>query len=211
MKNLGYLTDDEISSLRTELGDLTWDGDKEAYSTAVSNLLVQKTATEIGDSNNTTENYSEMSKLAWRYAMIYGWASTSDEGAECLKNLDAVITSGTASSSEVVNAVSNAFTTANSSTSFGEYMSENAETDSLGLTHIMGTVSDWSANADMTTSGLYSSDSITDTVNSYTAAVNVVSGLTAEEQQQWNTLIANSEGVIIFITSTGEIICTLSE
>ena len=215
MAGLDYLTEDEVASLREELGDLTWEGDKEAYSTAVSNLLVKKTATEIGNPDKTVDDYSAMSELAWQYAMIYGWASNSTDGADILKGMNTTITSGTASSQEVVKAVSDAFTQANQSASFAEYM--NPETgsfanDTMGLTHIMGTVGDWSADADMTTSGLYSSNSIVDAVNSYTAAVDVVKGLSPEEQQQWDTLIANTEkGIIVFVTSTGEIICTLSE
>ena len=215
MAGLDYLTEDEVASLREELGDLTWEGDKEAYSTAVSNLLVKKTATEIGNPDKTVDDYSAMSELAWQYAMIYGWASNSTDGADILKGMNTTITSGTASSQEVVKAVSDAFTQANQSASFAEYM--NPETgsfanDTMGLTHIMGTVGDWSADADMTTSGLYSSNSIVDAVNSYTAAVDVVKGLSPEEQQQWDTLIADTEkGIIVFVTSTGEIICTLSE
>ena len=210
------MTESEVNSMRAELDSmgLKWveGGDNTAYSTAVSNLLVKKTATEMGTSD--MDAWSGMSELTWKYAMLYGWAAQSKDGAKCLEDLNAVLTNKNSNSNDVVNAVSNAFTTAGENPDFNAYLDvENGDriADTQGLVCIMGTVSDWSADADMTTPGLFSSDSIADVVDNYSAAVNVVSGLTQEEQQEWDALIQNCEGIVLFVTKTGQVISTMPE
>ena len=207
----GFMTEAEITSLRGQLEDIgvSWDDDKEAYATAVSNLLIQNTSVEIGDINNYG-SYSGLSNLAWQYAMLYGWASSKEEGSATLDSLNAVLTAEGTNSQEVVNAVNTAFESAQDDPSFGAYMMDgDFEIDTVALASIMGTVSDWSASADMTTSGLYSSDSIADAVNNYAVAVDVVNGLTDEQLARWETLMQSCDGIIVFLTPNGETHCTI--
>jgi len=81
--------------------------------------------------------------------------------------------------------------------------------DGAALQVIMGTVSDWSADADMTTAGLYSSDSIADAVNNYMAAVDAMDSMGENAPELVNAL--NKAGcIVVFIASNGKTGCNIS-
>ena len=213
MDNLGLLPTD----MREKLSDLgvSWNSeagaDNTAYTTAVSNLLVQNVATEIGNNQYTGadgETPSGMAELAMSYALIYGWASTDAEGAAILAELNAAVTDENANSASVVNAVEEAMTAAAEKSGFETYMAENGQysNDLSALAPIMSTVSKWSDSADMTTSGLYSADSITDAVNNYITAVGAMSGL--ENASELGEVL--EDGVVVFISASGTVGCNIS-
>lgn len=209
------MSEDEYEVMRAQLDTLgvSWsseaDADNTAYTTAVSNLLVQKVSSEIGDNQygaDYDEKASQMSTLAINYALIYGWASADAEGAEILANLNAAVTDPNASSTDVVDAVDSAFAQAGERSSFMTYLdTQNGQglDDISALSSIMGTVSRWSDGADMTTAGLYSSVSITDAVNNYITAVGTMSGIGDIDASALETALRN--GVVVFVSSDGTI------
>lgn len=198
----------EAEAIRDQLDDLdvNWDKDKEAYTTAVANLLVKKTADEIGNYDGTNA-LSGMSSLATNYALLYGWGISTEEGRVVLDALNATLTDPDTDSDEVLEAVDDAMTTAGGSTSFTEYMAASEETDGNALITIMGTVSDWTDDADMTASGLYSSASISAAVNGYVGAVSTVSGLNDEQKVIWNEW--DGEGTVVYVDAAGVAYCPI--
>ena len=216
MKGL-VMNEDEYNAMRTQLDALgvSWvDGaENTAYTTAVSNLLVQNVSKEIYDNKYTgaeSETPSGLAELAMSYALIYGWASVDAEGAEILADMNAKVTDPNASSSDVVSAVFGAMTAAGGKSGFMTYMAENGQysNDLSALAPIMGTVADWTKDADMTTSGLYSSGSITDAVNNYIAAVSAMDGMTDDEVAALETVL--DDGVVVFASSSGKVGCNIS-
>lgn len=217
MKGINIMTEDEYTVMRNQLDGLglTWSSeegaDNTAYTTAVSNLLVQKVATEIGgDTFVEDENPSSLAELAVAYAQIYAWASTGDaEGVAALEKINGAIADKDASSTSVVNAVDEAMQTAQAAgSSFSTYNNSQGMNDLYGLSAIMGTVSGWSDGKDMTTSGLYSSDSITDAVNNYITAVGTMSGMDDTEASALAAALGN--GVVVFVSTDGTVGCNIS-
>lgn len=217
MKTYGFLTPDEYDTMKNTLNNnlgVSWeDEDNTEYKSAVSNLLVQKVATEIGGDTFVEDNEpSSLGELAVAYAQIYAWASTGDaKGVAVLQKVNDAIEADDANSRSVANAVGEAMTTATAEgSSFYTYYNNNNQgmVDLHGLSSIMGTVSKWSDGADMTTSGLYSSDSITDAVNNYVAAVSVMDGMTADEVAALETVL--DDGVVVFASSSGKVGCNIS-
>lgn len=209
MKNIQIMSDAEYSAMRKQLDDLkvSWNSeagaDNAAYTTAVSNLLIQNVSTEIGGYTYTgSDNVSGLGELAAAYAQIYAWGSTGDaQGAVVLENLNNAIKAKDASSTSVVKAVNDAMSAANAENStFSAYLKENEIGDLTALSAIMGTVSKWSDGADMTTAGLYSSDSITDAVNNYISAVGTMSGMGENADALATALGA---GVVVFVSANG--------
>ena len=210
MKEIGVMTDEEYTAMREQLKKLNveWEngGDNKAYSTAVSNLLVQNVATEIGSHTFVEEdNPSMLGELAVSYAQIYAWASTGDtEGVAVLEKLNSAIVDENASSRSVVNAVGEAMQTAQAEgSSFSTYLKKHSMDDLYGLSSIMSTVGKWSNGADMTAPGLYSSDSIADAVNPYITAVSTMSGMTEAESSAMAAAV--EKGIVVFVTIDGAV------
>jgi len=210
MKGL-VMSDAEIAALRTQLNDLgvSWEKDKNAYTTAVSNLLVNNVATEISGLNDGGTP-SQMAQLALTYATLYGWASTSEDGAEVLEELNNTLKAEETDSSDVVAAINAASTKAGNSDTYKAYIGVDGQAnhDALALPAIMGTVSNWGDSADMTISGLYSSDSITNAVNNYFAAVDTILAMGADTT--FADALNGADGVVVFITSDGKTGCNIS-
>jgi len=204
-----FMSSDEISAMRNQLDDLdvSWDKDKEAYTTAVSNLLVQNAATEISNLQ-PGGTMSAVSQMAANYALIYGWGSSTEEGAAVLAELNATLTNPNTNSGQAVEAVRSAYD--QFMVNGGTYLEGGQGTaDGAALQVIMGTVSDWSADADMTTAGLYSSDSIADAVNNYMAAVDAMDSMGENAPELVNAL--NKAGcIVVFIASNGKTGCNIS-
>lgn len=214
MKKIQIMSEADYTAMREQLKALnvSWNSaagaDNTAYTTAVSNLLVQQVSSEIGTKQYTTENYengSGLAQLAINYSLIYGWASTDAEGAEILANLNAAITSDNADAKSVQDAVLNAVAAAGEKKSFGTYIDNDGQSsnDLSALGSIMGTVSGWSDGADMTASGLYSSDSITDAVNNYLSAVGTMAGMNEADAGALATALGT--GVVVFVSANGTV------
>lgn len=209
VEQLGVLSDAQIASLRSELGDLAWDpsagADNTTYSNTVSNLLVKCVADEYSevdmDDPDAGENMSGLADMAMQYAQVYAWASTdtTGQGAEVLKSMDTAISDPDADSGELVGIVLDAYEKIDQ-----DYHRNYGENDTFAFFSIMDSLSDLSEGFDdMSTAGLYSSESITDLVNNYTNAVSAIAGLTNEQLKMLGTL---PDGCIVaFLTEDGKI------
>lgn len=201
---------DDVKYIQDNLGDLKWDdeGDNSEYTTAIANLMVQRAAGGVSEGNVN----SGITNLALSYATLYAWGTSTPEGAAVLADLNNDIATAT-DSSVVIKAVDDAYTAAgNAGTSFNTYVQDTDgqySNDILALQSIMGTVSDWGTDADITDSNLYTSDSITEAVNNYIAAVEAISGM-GENAAEFADILKTTEGIVVFIASNGKVGCNIS-
>ena len=202
----GYASD--VAYIQENLGDLEWvdGGDNSEYTTAIANLMVQRAAGGVSEGN---EN-SGITNLALSYAQLYAWGTSTSEGAGVLEELNTAISTAT-DSGIVLGAVDEAYTKAANDDSFIAYIGNEKQltNDSLALQAIMGTVSDWGEDADITDSNLYTSDSITEAVNNYIAAVDAISAM-GENAGEFADILQNAEGIVVFIASNGKVGCNIS-
>ena len=207
--DLNLLTDDQLSDIETDLADMevAWvqGGDNTAYSNALSNLLVKYVADEYKttDFDEYCENgtSSGLSNMALNYALVYAWASSSEDGQEVLDEMNAAMADPDTGSEELIQAFMDGMDKAMADENYGN---NGGETDYKAIYSIMGTVSDISKDFDMSTEGLYSSDSISELVNNYTSAVVAVSSLTKEQREALAKREAGS--IVIFITENGAVV-----
>ena len=200
--DLRVLSDEQLAGIRTDLGDLDWtnEDDKVAYSNKLSNLMVKYVADEYKNMN--VEDYIEESPdglagMAMNYALVYAWASSSENGKAVLDDMNAAMQDGSIDSEALINTFMDGVEKAQQDQNYEEMYA----TDYMALYSIMGTVSDISKNFDMNQAGLYSSDSISNKVNNYTNAVSAVNGLTTEQRNVLNNLENGS--VVVFVTANG--------
>ncbi len=205
---LGVLSDEQVDEVRAEMNSLglSWDSsagaDNSAYSTALSNVLVKHTATEVGnidlEADENLENSSGLASIAINYSIIY--AAAANGSAECkkfLSDFETLVADENTTAQDVLSAFENAPELDD------EYLDGAYNNDVESVITLMGSVGEISKDFSMTTEGLYSSEEIAGKVNDYTSAVSVVSGLTPDQLAVLKQLSGGE--VVIFITSTGSI------
>lgn len=213
MKTLNVFTDSEAAAIQSELASMgvSWnDEDNSTYRTALANLLVKKVSSDLANFQSG-EDLSSLALLTTEYAAIYAWGTSTTDGKAALENLNAELTKDTANTESVINAINDAFTSAAQSETFSAYVAEDGKyntVDAYALIELMGVVDQWSSGKDMTTPGLYSSDSISDMVKNYTSSVSTAANLTDAQKavlQAWD-----GTGVLILIDATGATLCSVS-
>ena len=212
MKDFDLITDTQFTNIQKELSDnkLVWgEGvDNVAYGTALSNILVKELSKEAGAYDINGESApSTLLGFASMYASLYGWASTSEEGAAELEELNNKITDPNATTQTIMSAFET-FQKENfaENSGFMNYYSGNAgETDTKAFLAIMSSVSELSEDYDMLTAGVYTSDVVAQQLNDYINTVVAVSSM-AENQAQIDALKSLEDGsVVVFVTAQGTV------
>ena len=204
------LTEEEANSIASTLNQkgLRWEtgANNDAYTTALSNLLIKNVTSEIGDAeivgSDEPPELSALAQMAQTYAAIYGWAATDVKGQETLDRINAVISNPESDTADIMAAFEFSDEEGNA---FADHYIESGkyDQDMAALPVIMGAVSDITADFDITVSGAFSADSIGDKVTNYINAASAISNLSPDQVDVLRNI--SNGAIVIFVTSNGQV------
>ena len=203
---MGFMSSEDVAEIRTGLADdydLAWsdEGDNAAYTTAVSNALVNYVAKDLG-SMGPGNMPSEMAMLALNYGSVYAWASTDPAGADVLAQMDAAINGDGGAE-----AVSDAIYAGLQDQRYQDYTTEHNDVynaDMMAMLKIMGAVGDITDGLSMTEKGLYSSATVAGMVHDYTTAIKTVNAM-LKSGVDLNGLDLAEGSVAVFVDASGSV------
>ena len=211
LKSLGILSDEQAGAISNDLKNnygLEY-ADGSDYANALSNSLVKFVMDEMANYTGESE-LSKLSEMATNYAYIYAWSQTSALGKQEMESLNAAIQSG--NSREIMNAVDATMNKLYMEPDEGEdrtlyddfnnhYMADYSVNDGDAILAIMKAANQITDGADMTQTGLYTSEEFGSQVNNYFNAVNSVGNMDSAMRAKLNA-VGNGQ-VVVFLNENG--------
>lgn len=185
--------------------------DPDAYNTAISNLLVGHFADTMSGMDQGTAEADDLTGLVLTYATLYAYCETKGDTSkmdEVNEYLAGATDDGSRLNSESLGGFIETFGE-DFNAGYGEYLNEQGGDDVAATLKILGAVSEISSNYtdanSLSNPKLYSSDAVSEQLNSYVDAIKAVADMDSSAIEALRNLDADAVAVVITVALDGTV------